>query len=396
MELRPPTTEETEDFDRALSWAFHREITDADRELFAGLDEPERMLACFDDGRVVATTMALSFALTVPGAAAVRCAGVTAVAVVPTHRRRGLLTELMRRQLDDVRERGEPVAALWSSEGPIYRRFGYGMAAHDARLAATRPRARVAQAPPPGSLRADLAGALLEPMRAIHERVRLIRPGMIDRPGRWWDHRLHDPPDDRDGAQALRAVLAGDDGYAIYTVKRGHDDDGPAGEVLVRELVATTAQARAALWAFLLDQDLTRRVRWDFAPVDEPLRHMVTDPYAVTMAVEEALWVRMVDVEAALGARSYVGDPDVVLEVADAFCPWVAGRYRVAGGACARTDAPADLALDASTLGAAYLGGVTLAELAAAGRVQELRPGALERASRAFRGDVAPWVPEIF
>jgi predicted acetyltransferase len=219
---------------------------------------------------------------------------------------------------------------------------------------------------------------------------------MIDRPGRWWDHRLHDPPGRREGAQALRAVLAGDDGYAIYAVNRRHDDDGPAGEVVVRELVATTVEARAALWAFLLDHDLTRTIKWDFAPVDEPLRLMVTDPYAVNMTVEEALWVRIVDVEAALGARAYADDPDVVLEVADDFCPWVAGRYRLAGGACTRTDAAADLALDAATLGAAYLGGVPLGELAAAGRVAELTPGALERASRAFRGDVAPWVPEIF
>ena len=164
----------------------------------------------------------------------------------------------------------------------------------------------------------------------------------------------------------------------------------------IRELVAATPAARALLWAFLLDQDLTRTITWRLAPPDEPLWLMLTDPDAVRVGLGSALWVRVVDVAAALGARTYAHDPDVVLEVSDAFCPWNAGRYRLAGGGCERTDAEPDLALDAAALGAAYLGGTTLRELAGAGRVAELRPGALARASAAFRGDVAPWCPEIF
>ena len=123
---------------------------------------------------------------------------------------------------------------------------------------------------------------------------------------------------------------------------------------------------------------------------------MLTDPDAVRIGLVTALWVRLVDVAGALAARSYTNDPDVVLEVADAFCPWNAGRYRLAGGTCERTDAEPDLALDAAALGAAYLGGTTLSELADAGRVAELRPAALARASAAFRSDVAPWCPEVF
>jgi predicted acetyltransferase len=123
---------------------------------------------------------------------------------------------------------------------------------------------------------------------------------------------------------------------------------------------------------------------------------MLTDPDAVRIGLGSALWLRVVDVAAALGARTYALDPDVVLEVSDAFCPWNAGRYRLAGGGCERTDAEPDLALDAAALGAAHLGGTTLRELAGAGRVAELRPGALARASAALRGDVAPWCPEVF
>src|SRR3954471_14018286 len=191
MELRPATWEEFDDFGRAALSAFHQELTDADRARYARIDEPERSLAWFDDGRIVATTGAYTRELTVPGAV-VPCAAVTAVGVVATHRRRGLLTAMMRRQLEDLRERGDSVAALWASEGAIYGRFGYGIAARAARLGARRP------APPPAGapglvarrpaarlaavpavdepLRAGHAGEHVEAMRAVYERVRPRRP----------------------------------------------------------------------------------------------------------------------------------------------------------------------------------------------------------------------------
>jgi predicted acetyltransferase len=395
MELRPATREEFDDFSRAAMSAFHREYTESDRMRYERIDEPERSLAWFDDGRIVATTAAFTRTLSVPGAQ-VPCAGVTAVAVVPTHRRRGLLTSMMRRQLDDIRQGPEPLAALWASEGAIYGRFGYGVATLHARLSARRPAARLASWPAPGGpLRAGPAGDHVDAMREIHARVVPTSPGMFDRPGPWWGDRLYDAEAQRDGAQPLQAVV-GADGYAIYAVKPGFDDDGPAGEVRIRELVAATPEARAEMWSFLLDQDLTRRIVWELAPVDEPLWLMVTDPPSVRRSVGDALWLRLVDVQAALAARTYATDADVVLDVTDAFCAWNEGRYRLSGGTCERTDAPPDLALDVDALGAAYLGGTTLRELALAGRVRELRAGALARASAAFRGDVAPWCPEMF
>jgi predicted acetyltransferase len=395
VELRVPTAEESDDFSRAVLSAFHRELTDEVRTRYEAIDEPERLLAWFDGERIVGTTGAFTRTLTVPGAL-LPCAAVTAVGVVPTHRRRGLLTGLLRHQLADVHERGEPVAALWSSEGAIYGRFGYAVATREARLAARRPEAVLAHAPDAADpLTAGPAGDHVEAMRAIHERVRRERAGMLDRPGAWWNDRLYDPEGERRGAQALRAVVT-DDGYAVYAVRPEWDDNGPAGEVKVRELVAATPAARAALWAFLLDQDLTRTITWDLAPVDEPLWLMVTNPRAVHRAVGDGLWLRLVDVAAALGAREYAADPDVVLEVTDAFCPWNEGRYRLSGGGCEPTQAAPDLALAVSALAAAYLGGITLHELAEAGRVRELRPGALARASVAFRGDAEPWCPEMF
>ncbi|HEX2397871.1 MAG TPA: GNAT family N-acetyltransferase [Solirubrobacteraceae bacterium] len=395
MELRPATREEFDDFDHAVMAAFHREVTEEDRRAFALTDEPDRSLAWFEDGRIVAGTSIYTRHLTAPGAI-VPCAAVTAVGVMPTHRRRGLLTAMMRRQLEEVRAAGEPIAALWASEGAIYGRFGYGIAARVGGLTARRPVARLATRPPMGDpLRAGPAADHVEHLRAVYERVRVERPGMLDRPGQWWTARLHDPESRRKGAQPLQALVVAD-GYALYAVRPEHDDDGPAGEVAIRELVAATPAARALLWDFLLDQDLTRTITWPLAPADDPLWLMVTDPYSVRVVLGPSLWVRPVDVPAALASRTYAVDPDVVLDVSDAFCPWNAGRYRLAGGACERTDAEPDLAIDASALGAAYLGGTLLSELAAAGRVTELRRGALARASAALRADVAPWCPEIF
>jgi len=395
MELRPIRQDELAEFIATTMSAFHRELSDEDSEHYASAAEADRYLAWFDDGRIVATTGAFTREVTVPGGV-LRSAAVTAVGVRPTHRRRGLLTGLMRAQLDELRERGDAIAMLWASEGPIYGRFGYGVAARAARLVAHRPRARLARTVPGDPpLAAGPAADFVDLMSAIYDRVRPGRPGMLDRLGVWWDYRLYDPERSRQGAQPLQAVVAGD-GYALYAVKPGLEEGAQVGEVLVREVVAATPDARARVWAFLLDQDLTLKIDWALAPSDEPLWLELTDPSAARMRLFDSLWVRIVDVASALAARTFAVDPDVVIEVADSFCGWNAGRYRLAGGACERTDAEPDLALDVTDLGAAYLGGTTLAALAAAGRVRELTPGAVGRTSRAFRADVDPWCPEIF
>jgi len=395
MELRPSTAEEFDAFSIAVLNAFHEELTDEERRRYLKIHEPERSLAWYDDGAIVGTSGLFTRTLTVPGAQ-IPVAGVTAVTVAPTHRRRGLLTGMMRRQLENVRDAGEPVAALWASEGGIYGRFGFGVAAQALELTARRPDARL-RTPPPEAvrLRAGPAGEHREAMAAIFARVAPLRPGMLTRPGPWWDERLHDPEADRDGATSLRAVV-GEEGYGMYGVKRKPYEDGPSAEVVVREVVATSTAGHAAIWAYLLDLDLTRTITWDLAPSDDPLWLALADPRALRRTLWDALWLRLVDVPAALSARTYASDPDVVLEVRDTFCPWAGGRYEVTAGGCAPTTRDPDLVLEAAALGAVYLGGTTLADLAGAGRVEERTPGSLARASAAFRGDVAPWCPEIF
>jgi predicted acetyltransferase len=234
--------------------------------------------------------------------------------------------------------------------------------------------------------------------------VRRARVGHLGRTEAWWRRRTGDPEHRRDGKGPLRAAVHEDDagevdGYVLYAVKDGWSD-GPDDQVVVRELVADGPEATAAMWAFVLGLDLTRRVAWDIAPPDEPYGELVTGPQNARIELGANLWIRLVDVPGALAARAYAAPLDVVVEVEDAFCPWNAGRYRLAGGAggatCERTDAPADIACSANELGAAYLGGTTLAALHAVGRLRELRPGAVERASLAFGSAREPWCPEIF
>ena len=355
-------------------------------------------LAIRDGGRIVAGTGVFSRRLAVPGGV-VPAAGVTLVGVRPSHRRRGLMSSLMRRQLNDIHEKGrEAVAMLWASEPVIYGRFGYGLGSNTADLRVQSGSARLRTTP---EAQVDLVepAEALQHMRELHEAVWPTIPGMIDRDGPWWEDRIEDPEEHREGLQPLRAAVT-DGAYALYQVRRQWNGDGPDSEVVLTEALAATPEAEAAIWGFLLGLDLTRRVSWELAPPDHPLMHMVVNAQHVKLTLGYGLWVRLVDVPRALAQRAY-GEPfEVVFEVEDDVLPWNAGRWALrwdgTTATCAKTAVPAALALSSTELGAAYLGGTRLETLAQAGRVRELRSGALATASRAFAGERAPWCLEIF
>ena len=377
-----------------------------ERETFRELTEIDRSIGVWDDGRCVGTAGAFSFRLTVPGGASVPAAGVTMVSVAATHRRRGVLTSMMRRQLDDVRSWGEPLAVLTASEPVIYGRFGYGVGTYQ--LNADIDTARVRLSVPPGTddvrLRYAAPADVLDACEAVYARLVSRRPGMIARIPGWERLWLLDPESTRDGASPLQCVVAERDGEVVgfvrYRVKADWDATGPKGTVVVSDLEALDPAGHGALWRFLFDLDLTSRIDIRRRPVDEAWQYLVSDIRRCSPLVRDALHVRLVDVGAALEARTYQTPVDVVLEVEDAFCPWNAGRWRLSGDAkgasCTRTTDPADLALSVRELGAAYLGGVSLASLAGAGLVRELRQGALAEASVGFGSAVAPWLPHGF
>jgi predicted acetyltransferase len=324
---------------------------------------------------------------------------VTQTGVLPSHRRRGLLTAMMRRQLEDVRAAGEPVAALWASETAIYGRFGYGLATLAAHAEVSTREARLRRPPELRAQLRELAEAT-PAMAAIHDAARRDVPGMLARPGAWWPFRTADPEYRRDGMSPLKAAVVDGHAYALYAAKVGWEHGAPAGEVTVREVVAATPVGAQAIWDYLLSLDLIRTVRYELAASDDPLIHAITEAQAVRARVGEGLWVRIVDVAGALTARTYAAPFGVVLELDDEFCPWNAGTWALAwdgrAATCEPTTAAADLAQAAADLGAVYLGGTTLEQLARAGRVRELRRGKLAEAGLAFRGERAPWCPEIF
>jgi predicted acetyltransferase len=407
LALRPIDRSEFPEFYRVLSEAFLQDPHDGDRESLGTVFEPERSLAAFDDGQIVSTAGIYTRDLTVPGGPR-PIAGVTVVSVQPTHRRRGLLTAMMRRQLTELHEeQAEPVAALWASEGGIYRRFGYGVAARQLAWTGRKERLRVRPDVSLGTGRVVLSSP--EKARpheeAVYEALRPTSVGFLDRRGAWGDRLADDPERSRNGASARRHALYTEQdgsvtGFATYRTRQAGEPGRNDSSVDVGFVHATGPEAYAALWAYLAGIDLAPRLSLHRAPLDDPLQHILADVRALDMSMYDSLWIRLADLDRALVSRTYSTPVDVVFEVRDEFCPWNAGRWKLSadesGAVCERTQDPADLALSSTELGSAYLGGPTLVGMGAAGLVAELRPGALAAASRAFAGDRLPWCPEVF
>ncbi len=418
--IRPVSAEEFAAFHAVAEHAFHAgPPPERDLPLLGRRFEADRSLAAFDPAQPasagpVGTAGAYGFLMCVPGGV-VPTAGVTAVAVLPTYRRRGILRSLMRRQLADIAAKGEPIAALWASETPLYGRYGYGRASTHASFRFLRGEGALALSAPsdPGlRLRIATPAAVTAELAKVYDTVLASQPGFFTRSDVWWERVLKDPPEERNGFSPLRCLLAedvsGPRGYALYA-GHGRWDEAtflPDAVIVVRELMAADPAAGAALWQDLLGRDLVSEVVARLRPSDDPVLYQLLDPRRARAQVADGLWVRIIDLPQALTARRYCCPVDVVLEVTDELLPANAGRWRLraggalpaqAGGAtCERTADPADVALDIRELGAAYLGGTRIGSLAAAGLVTELRAGALAPLSAAMSWDPAPWCPRIF
>ena len=407
--IRTATADSLRAFFAPLAIAFGEEFTDAEFEDWRHTVEPDRTIAAFDGEAPIASAGAFTFRLTVPGGE-VGAAGVTAVGVEPGHRRQGVLRSLMRHQLDDVRGRGEPAAVLWASESAIYQRFGYGLGTLNGSFEIERGRtAWLRPWEPEGRKRLVDEAEAFATFPPVYEQMRVVTPGALSRTEDWWRWGiLRDAEYMRRGAGPQSRYLCEFDGvaegYAVYRTKSEWDERGPKGQLLVVEAMALSPRAERAVWSFLFGIDLMRTTKAGRMPIPHPLLLELADPRALGIKAGDGLWVRLVDLAAALAARRYGAAGTLVLEVADAFCPWNAGRWRLtsigdAGSAVAtaeRTDAPAELALDVADLAAAYLGAFRLSDLARAGRVEELAAGALRRADALFASDRTPWCATMF
>ncbi|MDT0269191.1 GNAT family N-acetyltransferase [Streptomyces sp. DSM 44915] len=407
-EPRGITAADWEPWYQALDWAFGgiAESTE-ERRLWRGLVALDRCLGIYDEGQVVGTYGEFALGLTVPGGAVLEAGGVTMVSVAGTHRRRGLLRRMMARGLAAARERGDVLSVLTAAEPGIYGRFGYGVAARS--LSAELDKRQVGLVNlPPGTdevrLRVTTPAEALPACEAVYAELAGRRPGMLERRPGWERLGLLDPPAERGGASERRCVLAERDGrvvgYARYASRVEWRATVPGGPVLVKDLDATEPAGYAALLRYLLDLDLTDRVRLAGRPVDDPLTQWVSDVRRADLTLRDRLYLRPVELGGALAGRRYATEVDVVLAVTDDFCPWNSGRWRLTGGpagaVCERTTDPAELTLDVRVLSTAYLGDATLGALAAAGLVGEERAGALAAASVAFGHPLAPWLPHGF
>jgi len=377
-------------------------IPPTEAERFAAILELDRTFCAFDGDDMVGTSANLSLSMTVPGGEA-GCAGVTMVTVQPTHRRRGIMSMMMRRMLDDAHDRGEPLAALWASEESIYQRYGFGLAADEAHVDIDRDRMVFLDG-------ADIAGQVrlisldeaVKVLPEVYDRVRPQVPGMLSRSEEWWrHHRLGDPERHREGSGPLTCgVLEHEgrlEGFVLYRIKPHFKPNGVVAHTLkVEELIGDGARAQHDLWRYVFGVDLVERIKGWFLPSDLVLTLSVTEPRRLGFGTSESFWLRLVDVEAALEARTYEPGTPVVIEVTDSYCDWNAGRYRVSPTGAAPTEEEADLRLDVGSLAAIYLGEFTFVRLARSLRVEELKEGALRRADRLFQTNQAPWCPESF
>ncbi len=360
---------------------------------------PGRTFGGYVDGSLAGCAMSFPMPMTVPGGAVVPAAAVTRVGVRADRRRRGVLTAVMREQLAAIAADGEPLAALRASEYPIYGRFGYGVTSRgvdvriDPRRAAFHP-----AAPAGGEVRMIGKEELAAVLPGVYERIGARRAGMLHRSELFWHLALDRPDDERNFLAAVHTGPDGDDGYVLYVSEENPEGDSPFGTGLqIEDLHAADVAATAALWRFVLDVDLTNRVRAWQRPIDEPLPLLLADPRVLSgRPADDELWLRVVDVDAALSARSWAGSEAVTLGVHDALLPANSGSYRITPDGVSRVHDAPQLRCDVGTLGRLYLGDVAPSALAATGWLTAPDPAALPAADALFATPTPPWCGTFF
>jgi predicted acetyltransferase len=365
--------------------------------------ELDRTRVAFEDGVIVGASRTYSFELTMPGCALMPAAAVSWVAVIPTHRRRGVVTRLMRALHDDARERGEPAAMLTASESVIYGRFGYGVATWRLGMSASRQHVQFRDdVPDVGTMRFAAREEAEEVLPPLYDRVRSARAGMVSRPDYWWPSvfwGLSEGPDKAFFVAVHRGEHGRDDGYVAYEVTGDWIAGLPDRRLLIWDLQATSSSARAALWRYLFGVDLIGTVSATNLPIDEPLRHLVRDGRRIrTDHVNDGLWIAPLDVPGLLSARRYATEGHLVLEVhaPDGNVANVALDGSERDAKCVASSEPAELVCTTATLGACILGGNKWSELADAALVDEQSAGALTRADAMFACTPAPAMVSYF
>ena len=392
LELRQVTAAEFEEWVRVEARAYGNRLN-ADPEFLRPNFDLDRSIAVLDGRQIVGGAHSHLQEISIPGGTAV-IAGVANIAVQPTHRRQGIMTQMMHHQLKDVYQRGEPLAGLFASESVIYGRFGYGVGSLREEWSIERAHSHYAR-----RHRSDGTFAFIDPadigavLPDVFRRSTVGRPGVFQKAPYLWEREARAPEHRQGGRGGIFYVGYYEDGrmegYARYRTNEG--------TVIVQELMAVTREAGTALWRFCFDTDLVNRAEAERRPVDDPLPWMLADPRRLRRNTRDGLWLRLVDVDAALSQRQYADAGHLVIEVQDDVCPWNATRFELEASLedsqCRTTDRDPDMVIAVAALASAYLGTVTFTTLAQAGLVDETKSGALERANRMFAVQQPPWTP---
>jgi predicted acetyltransferase len=403
VEIRTITDDEREAWIRAIDLSFSAISKDDEIATVLPVIETDRSFAAVDDGRFVATSAAITFRMVVPGGNRVPTAGITAVGVNPTHRRRGINTRMMTALLDQAAERGEPFAALFASEGGIYGRYGYGLTSFLTDFQADSTRMDYVRGVEiTGSIELVSKEEALPIISRVYDAS--LRPGGPERSDAERDmtfSHLHEEERDKPWFYAIHRDDAGEpDAYAVYTMKHDWPRSIPSGTVDVKESMSSTSDGYAAIWRYLFDIDLVATVTAWNRPPDDPLLLLLREPRRLKAGLVDGLWVRLVDIPAALAARRYALDGRLVFEVSDQFRPATSGRYELvvedAEGRCERTDAEPDFVGSVNMLGSVYLGGVSFSQLAEASQIEVRNEKILSEADTMFSSSPAPWCPWAF
>jgi len=392
LEMRNVSSDEFVQWVHAEARAHGNRLND-DPEILRPHFDLDRSIAVFDQGTIIGGAHSHRLEISIPGGSAV-IAGVANVQVQPTHTRRGVMTRMMHHQIKDIHERGEPLAGLFASESIIYGRFGYGVGSlyerwlidrqHNAYARPYESGGRIVFVDP-----VDITKELPE----VFRRSTIDRPGIFQRPLHHWEQDSRAPEHRQGGPGGLFYAAYEDsgrvDGYVTYRTT--------GTTLIVNELMAATKEANCALWRFCFDLDRVTSTEALKRPVDDPLPWMLADPRRLQRSTRDGLWLRLIDVGAALMLRRYMDSDRLVLEVRDELCPWNEGRFELEGSAegatCRNTSGSPDLVIAVSALASAYLGTISFSMLAQAGLVDERTPSALLRADRMFAVQYRPWTP---
>lgn len=406
IEIRPVLESEFESMRAFVNQGFGHDVRVDDVEGLEGsraVFELDRTYCAFEDGALVGTAADFALEVAVPGGVQ-PMAGTTIVVVLPTHRRRGILTQMMRAHIDETHERGEPLAGLWASETVIYGRFGFGCATDRFDLSFDARRLGPWIDRELDSVRM-IDKATADPIvRSFFAKWFPTRPGALVRTDAWWTHRiLRDPEYLRSGASALRFALAERDGevvgYCTYRQTEKFENWEPEGSIEVVDLFTMDARADASLWRFLARIDLFPKVTSWNAPLDVNLAWQVGNRRAIQRSISDGLWLRLIDVVAAFEGRSLAAQGGVNVEVVDAFCAWNRGVYRIEGdegsGKATKTAQLPDLTMDIGTLSAMFLGGRDAVALMDAGLIEGDRRAATTL-TQMMAADTVPWCPDVF